>query len=650
VRASPSRDVLVRFGFSVEERLMKLLTLSLLAAAVLLGAAASPARADVILVPADYTTIQEAIAAAVDGDTVLVAPATYVENIDFLGKAITVRSSGGPGVTILDGSDPANPLLASVVIFQSLEGNDSVLEGFTVTRGTGTKVGVTMVGGGICCLESSPTITSCVILMNEAAAGGGIYLDQSSSAAITNNEIAENTADKGGGIYTRSGAAMIADNTIRNNFAPVRGGGIHSQADGAMILRNLISENTSDHGGGIYVLQSQTTEIRANHIVGNIADHLLGGNGFGGGIATDTGASPKIVRNKIEENEAREGGGLHLRSGPSVERNLIRGNIASQAGGIQAVDSPHILSNVITDNTGTYGALLMFGASTVVNNTIVANHSIGITSTQSSGTVRNTIVWGNDSQSIYVVGGSATFEYCDIEGGWEGEGNIDADPMFVNAPAGDFHLRMGSPCVDAGTNDAPFLPATDYEGDDRILDGDHDGFAFVDIGADEEILHVAARFGAVNAATGALADVVFVNGSAGDEARVVRLGQTDPLAVSVALPPAGPDPAPFVLYGWRGEPGDDTMATHPKCLGCTCFPTPWAGGTPQPRVIWNNLGYPAYLGNATHPSMPAPSTPLNRPGGVGRAMTMTFQGFITDNASIATKPASVTNAVVVIVE
>jgi hypothetical protein len=86
-----------------------------------------------IHVPGDYPTIQAAIDAAAAGDTVLAAPGTYVENVDFLGKTVTLESGQGPGSTVIDGNQNG-----SVVSFLNAEGPDSVLEGFTITNGTGT--------------------------------------------------------------------------------------------------------------------------------------------------------------------------------------------------------------------------------------------------------------------------------------------------------------------------------------------------------------------------------------------------------------------------------------------------------------------------------------------------------------------------------
>ncbi|MCD4811225.1 hypothetical protein K8R14_01290 [bacterium] len=79
------------------------------------------------------------------------------------------------------------------------------------------------------------------------------------------------------------------------------------------------------------------------------------------------------------------------------------------------------------------------------------------------------------------------YTYSDISDGEPGEGNISANPMFVDANGGDYHLQPSSPCIDAGANDVPALPETDFEGDSRIIDGDNDGTATVEMGADEYV-------------------------------------------------------------------------------------------------------------------------------------------------------------------
>src|SRR5437016_11786219 len=99
---------------------------------LILGITPHTARAATINVPASQPTIQAAINAASNGDTVLVAPGTYRENINFMGKAITVTSSSGPSVTTINGG-----AAGSVVTFTSNEGTNSVLSGFTITNGLG---------------------------------------------------------------------------------------------------------------------------------------------------------------------------------------------------------------------------------------------------------------------------------------------------------------------------------------------------------------------------------------------------------------------------------------------------------------------------------------------------------------------------------
>jgi len=148
-----------------------------------------------IEVPKDYSKIQDAINASASGDTVLVSPGRYIENIDFKGKAITIKSLDGPHTTIIDGKDPMNPDFGSVVTFQNGETLDSILDGFTITNGTGSKIGNNIVGGGVICINSS-------------------------SPSILNNIITNNSSDSaGGGIFIEGGAPIVANSIISNNEA-----------------------------------------------------------------------------------------------------------------------------------------------------------------------------------------------------------------------------------------------------------------------------------------------------------------------------------------------------------------------------------------------------------------------------------------------
>jgi len=106
----------------------------------------------------------------------------------------------------------------------------------------------------------------------------------------------------------------------------------------------------------------------------------------------------------------------------------------------------------------------------------------------SSSTLTNCILWGDaNGEILNWSDSSAAVIHSDIQGGYGGEGNIDADPLFVDPGNGDFHLGPHSPCIDSGDNDAPGLPEFDFEGDDRILNGDCFGTAMVDMGVDEVV-------------------------------------------------------------------------------------------------------------------------------------------------------------------
>lgn len=129
-----------------------------------------------VRVPQDFQTIQAAIDASASGDTVLVAAGTYVENINFSGKVITVKSESGPNATIIDGNGRA-----PVVTFFAGEGPSSVIRGFTLRNGdSNLRVG----GGGIAVDGASPTITGNIIVGNRSCSGGGIAISSGGSPVV----------------------------------------------------------------------------------------------------------------------------------------------------------------------------------------------------------------------------------------------------------------------------------------------------------------------------------------------------------------------------------------------------------------------------------------------------------------------------------
>ena len=194
--------------------------------AVLCVTLSGTAVADIIHVPGDFPTIQEAIDAAMNGDEVEVRPGTYNETINLLGKAITVRSSDGPQVTIID-AQPTD----TVVTCNSGEGPDTVLDGFTVTGGQPS---------GMRNFGSSPTVRNCIFSGNSTGflgLGGGMYNDNS-SPTVTNCTFSDNTATDGGGMYNIDSSPTVTNCTFSGN-ADLVGGGM-SNSNSSPTVTNCI--------------------------------------------------------------------------------------------------------------------------------------------------------------------------------------------------------------------------------------------------------------------------------------------------------------------------------------------------------------------------------------------------------------------------
>ena len=411
--------------------------LSALTLLVLNVAAGTAVAETTIRVPADQPTIQAGIDAAMSGDTVLVAPGTYVERINFSGKAITVASASGPAVTVIDGNRGG-----TVVTFNSGEGRAAVLRGFTVTNGGGFP------GGGVAVSNASPTIESNIISLNTGCDGLGIYVNFG-SPRIAANEISGNV---------RSGCS-----------GGVGGGGIALVGAGTAVVEdNIIADNVvnSGDGGGMTLFAAGTPLIRNNVIVRNSVFGLSPAS-QGGGIWIVNRSDALIVQNLIAGNSAGEGGGVYWlvpsgARGPRLVNNTIADNVATAARG----------SVVFADGFDVNAAL--------VNNVLVAPAGQTALYCGNFNDVNPPSIRFND---VFAGGGSGYGGLCTDQTGLDG--NRSVDPLFVARANGDYRLQASSLVIDAGWSAAADVPVADLDGDPRVVDGDSDGVAAVDMGAFE---------------------------------------------------------------------------------------------------------------------------------------------------------------------
>jgi hypothetical protein len=250
-------------------------------------------------VPGTYPTIQSAINASVSGDTIAVSPGTYFENINFRGKNVVVTSlyyltsdTAYITSTIINGSTPIHPDSASCVIFHSGEDSTAVLQGFTITGGTGTKwtdihgAGIYREGGGILMDLSSPVIMHNLIINNTATNTAGVV-----SAG-------------GGGLRIGDGNPIIRNNVITLNQGRY-GAGIVLNYSGCRIRNNVISGNTGGQdyfgGSGIWILHDHlsTPKIIENNTIVSNSSSAAGGTG---GILNWQASDVYLVNNILWSN------------------------------------------------------------------------------------------------------------------------------------------------------------------------------------------------------------------------------------------------------------------------------------------------------------------------------------------------------------
>jgi parallel beta-helix repeat protein len=430
-----------------------------------------------IYVPSQCSTIQEAIDDSWDDGTVWIADGTYTgagnRDIDFKGKAITVRSENGPESCIIDcGGTEAEPHRG--FYFHNSEGQSSILDGFTITNGY---TPADSMGGGIRCEGSSPTITNCTFVGNSAGWGGGLY-NYESSPTVTDCTFKGNSAENwGGGIENwENSSPMINNCTFTSNTAE-DGGGICNDNNSSPVLTDCSFSNNSasSNGGGMWSGYSNPT-LRNCTFRNNLA------SGSGGGIYNYE-SSPTLTNCSFSSNSGN-GMSNQSSSAPTLTNCAFIGN--SGDGMYNGYRSVPMVTNCTFSGNGGYGMNnLAYNDATVTNCTFSRNNG-GVYNRFSTPTLTNCILWSNggvdESSQIYNDSfGAVVVNYSCIQGltgGLGGTGNIGANPMFVEtdgadneAGTSDDNLRLlgGSACLDTGDNSAvPPLVDEDLDGNPRI--------------------------------------------------------------------------------------------------------------------------------------------------------------------------------------
>ncbi len=306
---------------------------------VLIAAFSLLMQAKIIKVPADHGTIQAAVNASVHGDTVVVSPGTYFENVIFRGKKIVLtsryyetRDVSFITSTIINGSQPVHPDTASCVLIINGEDSTAVLQGFTLTGGKGTLwtdehgAGLYREGGGVLTALSSPVIRNNKIINNEVNNGAG------------------GVSAGGGGIRAGDGSPKILQNVIMLNKAMYGGGIVLNYSKGAAVKNNIIYENKVENyisggqtygGGGLWINNKLSASSAANEILNNTF-YLNFSVDIGGGVAGAGAAillwngSKSVVKNNLmwENHFAHQLGPVAVvGSTATIEYNSTMNNI-----------------------------------------------------------------------------------------------------------------------------------------------------------------------------------------------------------------------------------------------------------------------------------------------------------------------------------
>lgn len=366
-------------------------------------------------------------------------------------------------------------------------------------------------GGGASISAESLEIMNCKISNNTADTfGAGIFIDANTVALISNTFMDNSAAGSGGGVKIFNAEnSTLSSNTFENNSSTGSDGGgafIDSQNVTVSQNNNFSNNSAQNNGGAVYIEGAVSASLAGNQFEGNMA------NQNGGGSYVKASSQITMSNNTFNGNGAGlDGGGSHADSDGNVNlnANLFMNNVSNRDGGGVSLDSNNVvLTNNIFLKNGSInsgGAAYIAGSnSNATNNTMTQNSTAGmggglavdLPNQTDTTNIYNNIVFNNTSQArsqddIFVdddsdipfseVGSfvnlfnndfTAFSSSCENSAGCDPRidrgNNIDADPLFVDADAGNVRLGGNSPAIDAGDPDAPDIPPTDFDGNPRI--------------------------------------------------------------------------------------------------------------------------------------------------------------------------------------
>jgi predicted outer membrane repeat protein len=402
-----------------------------------------------LLVPAEYPTIQDAIYAAVDGDTVTVAPGRYTDpgnyDIDFAGRKITVRSTdpNDPNIvaaTIIDCNGTSEEYHLAF-IFNTSETSASVLAGFTITNGYAYD------GAAIFCYASCPTITNCVFTNNYSEfVAGAIYIAHS-NPTITRCIFRDNSVEKYGGVIysTSSSKPVIINCTFTGNSSEYNGGAIYFASNRPTVSNCTFTDNLAANSAGAVYFADTIAIVTASTLTGNFADKFAGAVAGQNSYLTFTGCAFTCNASNLA------GGTAVLQTTRTTVTNCtFAENISAQGSGFYCDSVLHKYPSTLT--------------------------------------ISGSIFWDNGTEIVNYDKSPVTITYSDIRNGFAGKGNINADPLFrwpgywdTNGTpdnladdfwveGSDFRLSENSPCINTGDPNYIAAPGEkDLSGLPRII-------------------------------------------------------------------------------------------------------------------------------------------------------------------------------------